>query len=207
MNSQLHLALIPLLFASAITAQAYPRIEDVGALPVKLSNQSAVTLSVSLNPAMQADSWPEDHLILNVDFAGQQQDAALRFQSSYGTFQIELVDLDGDGLEEIILVKGDGRGTSVRCESLNIYRLKGEIIAPIASVPLSGYAGSGHPWNFSYRYDDTDANGTTDIILELDAMDHAANDTTLIKGALPTETLKIIKFSSDSEQLTVNCQN
>lgn len=77
MNSKSHHSLIPLLFAGSIAAQAYPRIDRVGELTAKLANQSAVTLSVSQNSAMQADSWPEDHLILNVDFEGTQQHLAL----------------------------------------------------------------------------------------------------------------------------------
>jgi len=39
---------------------------------------------------------------------------ALRFQSSYNAFKLNVIDLNGDGQHEFLLIRGEGEGTSVR---------------------------------------------------------------------------------------------
>jgi len=46
------------------------------------------------------------------------------FVSTYDRYRVDVIDLTGDGIEEIVLVSGFGRGTSVRKEYLEVFRVR-----------------------------------------------------------------------------------
>ena len=68
---------------------------------------------------------------------GTCEGTAARFESTYGEFELVLADLTGDGVEEFILAHGDGRGTAVRTEQLDVYRLDGTKLVRIFQHQLS----------------------------------------------------------------------
>ena len=111
--------------------------------------------------------WPSDWFELRVLSEKGQQLAARKFHSSYEVFQIDAIDLTGDGSDEFVFLTGFGRGTSVRKETLAVYRREGAALAPILEVPLSAYFDSGRRWWYKPEYLDLDGNGTTDLRLVL----------------------------------------
>lgn len=61
------------------------------------------------------------------------------FQSCYGQFLIYDCDVTGDGVDEIILEDGRGRGTFVYQRRLRIFKSHGNEWQPILMIWLSGY--------------------------------------------------------------------
>ena len=204
-HSRLYLILMLLLLSGSLAAQTHSRFNQIGTYQATLANNREVTISIRHSPAKYGNGWPEDYILLNFDFAdADEPDCALHFHSSYGGFEMDLVDLDGDGSEEVVLVKGEGRGTSARSESLNVYRLNGGIMALVVSTPLSGYAGSGHWWQYDCQYHDTDGNGTCDILLQLDETVYETGGSSLIQAAVPRDARKVIRFSAATAQLAIS---
>ncbi len=124
------------------------------------------------------DVFREDWLVMEVlnDEADSEVMTRRRFHSTYGAFRLTLADLTGDGLEEFILVTGEGRGTSVRRKMLTVEMRKGQDFVAILALPVSGWfsfspppmqAGLGHWW-YDIDVKDLDGNGTPDLRLTLD---------------------------------------
>jgi hypothetical protein len=61
------------------------------------------------------------------------------FYAAYESFVAYGVDVNGDGIEELIIESGKGRGTSVYVRSLTVYKLFGDEFWPIFQTPLNGY--------------------------------------------------------------------
>ncbi len=111
--------------------------------------------------------WPSDWFEFQVLSEKGKLLAAKKFQSSYGEFRIHVIDLTGDGPEEFALVTGFGRGTSVRRETLTVYRREGATLTAILEAPVSAHFDAGRRWWYKPEYLDLDGNGTTDLRLVL----------------------------------------
>jgi len=110
------------------------------------------------------DSFGDDYT-LTVSWPGGS--ATYPFQTSYGIFHLDVVDLTSDGTPEIVLVTGDGRGTSVRSETLRVLAIDGDKIEVIKDVPYSNWFGSGARWWYEHEYVDVDDDGLMEIELTL----------------------------------------
>lgn len=90
-----------------------------------------------------------------------------KFVSTYGKFHIDLIDLTGDGQEEVVFVTGSGAGTSVREESLEVMQRRGNTLVPILKTKLSDYWTEGCRWWYAIEYVDLNGDGVTDLRLVL----------------------------------------
>jgi hypothetical protein len=104
----------------------------------------------------------------------------LPFSSSYGRFRVILVDLTGDRVEEVLLVSGDGRGTSATRETLVAYQWRGAALHPILTTPISDYFGPGELWWYEFGFEINPRTGRPCVILDLkqDPPDPAFSDLT-----------------------------
>ncbi|MBI3447652.1 MAG: hypothetical protein HY049_01835 [Acidobacteria bacterium] len=136
----------------------------------KSARRAGFVVTVRLDPAFrdQTSNDPEEHLVLELstDDWTPKSLGALPFYSSYGMFSLGLVDLTGDGFEELVLVTGSGRGTNVRQETLVVYQWVESSFHPILSTPFSGFFGLG-TWRYEPHFLDVTGDGTTDLRLVL----------------------------------------
>lgn len=125
-------------------------------------------VDVSEDPQCSKSEFPEDHLILAVyaDKRGLLPIAGMKFTSSYGFFDLSLVDVVGDGNEEFFLVTGSGHGTDVRSETLSVYRRVQNSFKCILRTPVSAYFGVDRWW-YQPIFADVNGDGVTDLRLEL----------------------------------------
>jgi len=128
--------------------------------------------------------WPEDHFILRV-YSGADPSSALaeyRFASTYMRVEVLLADLDNDEVKEVLLIRGEGRGTNVRTESLEVHHWNGASLEMMISVPVSGFFGAGRWW-YEPSVVDVNRDGVEDLRLvrHSDPIDASQlNDPTLI---------------------------
>ncbi|MFH1500291.1 MAG: hypothetical protein ABII82_20995 [Verrucomicrobiota bacterium] len=78
-----------------------------------------------------------------------------------------MIDLDGDGEVEYVLVSGMGKGTSVRSESLQVLCLGKGVLHERLFTPYSGYFGSGAWWGYKHRFVTSPASQSAEIHLRL----------------------------------------
>lgn len=128
--------------------------------------RKAFTVDISLDNKCPA--FPGDCMILSV-YADRSVDhplATMKFTSSYGFFDLSIVDVMGNAQGEFFLITGDGHGTSVRAETLNVYERKGHSFDKILTTTISGYFGVDQ-WRYESIFADVNNDGITDLILEL----------------------------------------
>lgn len=106
------------------------------------------------NNADENAGFPEDYFHLQlyaIDHNGRRAKdlTEMAFTSSYGDFELRLADATHDGIEDIILIRGEGRGTSAREEHLEIYKWNNKRLKKIFKIQISGYYGSGLHWHYA----------------------------------------------------------
>jgi hypothetical protein len=111
--------------------------------------------------------WPEDYLVMDILPSGRSMEAlaSMKFHSSYGYFDLSLVDVTGDGIEEFFLVSGEGRGTNARSETLTVWQRDGRAFKSILSVPVSGPCGVSCVWEYERHFEDINGDGIPDLRL------------------------------------------
>ena len=142
--------------------------ETAKALSVETSGLGVVVLTVTQDGQAEAggDSLGDDY-ILKAAWDQGRRVAAYPFRTSYGKFRLEVADLAGDGVPELVLVYGTGRGTSVRSETLQVLAMEEGEMRRIAAAPYSGFFGSGARWWYEHRYFDSDGDGRLEVHLDL----------------------------------------
>ena len=107
-------------------------IESPGTYPVTgLMTKGACFVRVRQDEEIKDSNDKQDNLIMEVLGPDKAPLAELRFVSSYGIFKVELIDLDGDGNREFVLIVGEGRGPGACSEDLWILRLHGRVFNSI----------------------------------------------------------------------------
>jgi hypothetical protein len=98
-------------------------------------------------------AFPEDQFVLLIYSPSTKTTPILshRFNSSYMEFDLKAEDLTGDGIEELILLQGIGRGSNVRSEKLTVFQWNESNLHQILSVPFSGFCGV-NPWAYSLTF-------------------------------------------------------
>jgi len=121
-------------------------------LVVLPATESRPEITVSIEYALEdPESVPTfEHFLLSLRPTKAQgsslRSSAISLESSYGKFQLFVVDLTGDGIEEVVCILGEGRGTSARSEYLHVYRWEGASINNILLVPFSEHFGMEGRW-------------------------------------------------------------
>ena len=133
------------------------------------------------------DAWPEDYFILRIyDPLNNETLAETHFHSSYGYFNLEVFDITGDGIEEFILIQGDGRGTSARQENIIVLQRSGHNLNQILKEPISNYYGTEYKWWYEHKLLLMDSNKTAlRLILKSNTVDKDCSlcSPSLIPGA------------------------
>jgi hypothetical protein len=149
MTKQLVLAIALTFLAGSATASGFypPSLNQDGSI-VLTGWHKTPKLTVSMSPDKGAQCpWEGDCLLLTVRLGdAKRTEIKKKILSSYGSFQLFLVDLIGDRKEQIVLITGGGRGTSVRAEFLTVYQVTESGLKTILEVPYSAYFGSGKLW-------------------------------------------------------------
>jgi hypothetical protein len=111
-------------------------------------------------------AFPEDHFVLSIHRPPDRPKSVLdqRFVSSYMDYQAKAVDLTGDGVEEIIMITGTGRGTMVRRETLRGLQWNQAHLSTLLSVPFSDPC-----WNYKLEIVPKVQNKLAHVALRLDA--------------------------------------
>jgi hypothetical protein len=149
--------------------------------------QTLTVRQVSLSPALDGgtksdEPWCEDSLprsCFELAIAGAGIEP-LHFVAAYESFAIYAVDVDGDGVAEVAIERGEGQGTSVLVRILEIYKLVAGSFQLLVSIPLNGYLYQScepdrHPgehlnppaWERSYAYKRSIRAKGLDILLTL----------------------------------------
>lgn len=119
-------------------------------------------------------AWPEDYFVLRIYRLATSATADIEFpfESTYGYFELNLVDLTDDRIEELVLITGRGRGTSVRGELLRVFGIRAKQLKPLLEVPVSGYFGSGCRWwylhDFPFEHRKNRPDRERELLLRLD---------------------------------------
>lgn len=118
------------------------------------NSQASWRITISQGAPDRGSPWPEDILELRLYCPADvsQPDPVLEFESSYGLFELDLVDLTGDGVEEFVLISGQGRGTSARSETLRVFAVRGGRFKQMLELGVSDYFGSGYRWRYRREY-------------------------------------------------------
>lgn len=128
--------------------------------------RAAFTIDIAEDAAVDRKaSAPRDFLILRIRSADDRIVAERKFESSYGIFRLDLVDLTGDGVEEFVLITGDGQGTDVRAEAVEVNQRIGSDWKVLARHAMSAYYGYGLRWWYTPHYVDLNADGALDLRL------------------------------------------
>jgi hypothetical protein len=135
--------------------------------PITVADMSQRTACVVPAAAPPGDVFPEDWLVLKILTANGDVAAVQRFHSSYGLFRVDLVDLTGDGVEEVVLRTGEGHGTSARSERLSVYVIEARGLRRVLQVPVSDYWGSGARWSYETEYVGVEGDRLTHLRLVL----------------------------------------
>ena len=117
------------------------------------------------------------------------------FYSSYGSYDIDVIDLNDDGKMEFIFVFGEGRGTNARRENLGVYEVVQDGLKKVYSTKYSLPFGLVNRWSYERYYRDTDANGTIDLELILDYGPLFGHPRAESLEMLPKEETKVFRYA------------
>lgn len=95
-----------------------------------------------------------------------------RFIAAYESFLLYGMDVTGDGIDELLLEYGEGRGTSVHTKHLTVLQLTNEGAERLLSVQLTGYVtgefrGDPPSWVRRYGLVRSPRSASTDVIVWL----------------------------------------
>lgn len=114
------------------------------------------------------------------------------FYASYGRYHLSVMQLAPAEYPNIVLITGQGRGTSAFGNLLTIYGVENNSIQPLFTKKLSGYFGEGVQWWYDLEYfeEDIKEEGPTETALSL-TLHHDPTDQT------PLEDVTVIPKVND----------
>lgn len=147
------------------------------------------------------DAWPEDHFILRIsDPLNNKTITETHFISSYGYFNLQVLDITGDGVEEFILIQGNGRGTSARSETILVFQHSGQTLKKILTEPISDYFGPAHQWRYKLKIVTIDSDNIV-LRLMLDSLPVDKECALCEPSLIPEEKIKEFVFDKDTRTM------
>jgi len=109
-----------------------------------LSKGNRVSLVVSQTDTNRAEAQNQQSAFFTVDeytlqIRSKTDTLARRFTAAYGAFRIYGVDVDGDGVDEIVLERGEGRGTFVYVQKFEVLSVSESGFETVFQADLNGY--------------------------------------------------------------------
>lgn len=153
-------------------------------------------VSTDVNPK---DSFTDDHLVMTIltQEWNPKTIASKKFESTYGIFDLALVDVMGDGIEEFFLVTGENRGTNVREETLTVWSRTGKSFSKLLSVRVSSFCGISCHWEYERQFVDVNGDGIIDLRLILEVDPGKQPDHSLI----PKEAVREYIYDKQAQKL------
>jgi hypothetical protein len=121
--------------------------------------------SVSVRVSPTGLEW--DHYVVELSLPGSNVAITYPFESSYGGYRLDVIRLTSSDTEEIVLVTGKGRGTSVRQEVVRILRVQDGKLDVLAETILSGFFDEGARWWYGISYVERAILPCADLVLRL----------------------------------------
>ena len=177
-------------------------IDHVGTYHLaKTALRPAIDITVEQRET-QESFWPEDYLRIRASCRDGKWQASWPFYSAYGSFQIDLVDLSGDGIEEGVFILEDGHGTGPLPHTLVVQRLTSNRFMAVLRRPQSGGFGPGVGWRYEPSFVDVNRDGTLDLRLVLD-YDQPASTWLDVPELVPHEVVVEYVWDHDTERLVL----
>jgi len=158
--------------------------------------RAGFVLDVSDDPNGESEG---DDMILKVlrNSRSEQPLAQLKFASTYGFFDLTLVDVTGDGIEAFFLVTGENLGTNVRQERLTVWTRSGKSFRKLLRVPVSAYCGMFCHWEYERQFVDVNEDGIIDLrlVLKVEPGKHAD------RSLIPKETVREYTYDKQAQKL------
>jgi hypothetical protein len=147
------------------------------------------------------DAWPEDHFILRLsDPLNNKTITETHFSSSYGYFNLKIFDITGEGIEDFILIQGNGRGTSARSESILVFQHSGQTLKKILDEPISDYYGLGYQWKYKLKILTIDSDKVV-LRLILDSIPVDKECDLCEPSLIPEEKIREFVFDKNTETM------
>ena len=150
---------------SFLTASAATKRSAFLSIEQKIGDQIAIRTVEADSEKLRVRTGDRDEHVAEITLDGRT--IVYPFYSSYDSYRIDLIDLTRDFVPEVLLVTGEGRGTSVRKEVLHIFRIQGDKLQPITDTTVSEYFGEGLRWWYEISYFSGSTPRCTDVVLQL----------------------------------------
>lgn len=160
-----------------------------------------ISVKVTWIGALPAPWEKQDEFILSLKATRPKIDIKYHFESAYQVYRVDFVDLTGDGMEEIVLVSGVGRGTSVAEEYLTVLRIGKKALKPLGKTALSGYFAERSRWWYEIAYVQPSASNCPEVRLSL-AHDEMPERSWGGLEFIPKEESKTLSFCADPSERT-----
>ncbi len=147
--------------------------------------------------ALPAPWEKQDEFILSLKSVRPKIDIKFHFKSAYQRYRMDFIDLTSDGMEEIVLVSGVGRGTSVTKEYLTVLQIEEKALKPLGKTPVSGYFAEGSRWWYEIAYVQSSTSVCPEVQLSLNH-DEKPQGSWGGPEFIPKEESKTLSFCSES---------
>jgi len=161
------------------------------------ARRGCIDVRVTWIGALPAPWEKQDEFILSLKSVQPKINIKYHFRSAYQRYRMDFIDLTGDGMEEIVLVSGVGRGTSVTKEYLTVLQIEKKGLKPLGKTPLSGYFAEGSRWWYEIAYVQSSTSACPEVQLSL-THDEMPERSWGGPEFIPKEESKTLSFCSGS---------
>ena len=179
------------------TLSVYGDTTDVSKVIPASDKHGPIRVRVTWVGALPAPWERQDDFVLSLRATRPRINTKFRFKSAYQVYHMDLIDLTGDGIEEVVLVSGIGRGTSVTKEYLEVYQIRGRALKLLGRTAYSGYFAEASRWWYDITYIRPAGSRCPDIQLTL-AHDEMPREAGAVREFIPKEEKKLFSFCAET---------
>lgn len=98
--------------------------------------------------------YDQENFVLRLYRSDSQTEKPIEkhFNTSYGGFELNIFDLTRDFVEEFILITGEGRGSGVRSETLEVLAVRDDAFKSLLKVNTSAHCGGACYWWYTHSF-------------------------------------------------------